>query len=469
MNRRAFLTTTGGVVIAAAPARAARRPPLLRGGHFSEGVLSGDPTPTAITLATRLVGVEGTGAVTLEIARDRGFDRVVTRSRLRTGPGLGHAVKARVNGLKPHTQYWYRFAGRTAHSPVGRFRTSLPPDSRQVVQFGIVYGLDYNAGYFNAAALLADEDVDFVLNLGNYIAADPVPADEGVRAPYEIASARSLASYRRRYRRNRADANLRRMHAAHSLVSTWDDGEVATGYAGADTAASLKSAAYRAWFEAMPHYPRQAGTPRVYGRPRFGRGVELFVCDTRQYRQTAPAAGSGVLLGATQSRSVRGRLKTSRATWKLVASPTPVAELLGPDGQPIGTEGWQGYADARSDLLATLGQNHVEDVVILSGGRRRFYAADLADAAGAAVAPEFGCATVSQRTEAEAGEATATATVAGALEDDGAHHGYAVCSVAPDLLTMRFEKLSTVRSASSATDDRSVFALPAGSGRLQAP
>ena len=54
-----------------------------------------------------------------------------------------------------------------------------------------------------------------------------------------------------------------------------------------------------------------------------------------------------------------------------------------------------------------------------------------------------------------------------ALEDDGAHHGYAVCSVAGDLLSVRFEKLSTVRSASSATDGRSVFQLPRGSDRLQ--
>ena len=253
MDRRTFLSTAGAGVLAVSPARAASAPPLLRGGRFSEGVLSGDPTPTGITLATRLAGVEGRGSVLVEIARDAGFNRVVSRGRLLTGPGLGHAVKARVAGLRPHTRYWYRFSGRTADSSVGQFRTASPAGSHQPVQFGIVYGIDFAAGYFNALTLLAKEDVDFVLNLGTYIDSDPQAGT--ARPPYDVPAARSLPGYRLRYRSARADPGLRALHADHALVSTWDDGEVASDYVGRDSAQSLKSAAYRAWFESMPHYP----------------------------------------------------------------------------------------------------------------------------------------------------------------------------------------------------------------------
>jgi alkaline phosphatase D len=71
--------------------------------------MSGDPSPRAITLWTCPSGVEGRGTVELEVARDRGFRRVVARDLVRTSAGSGHAVKARVGGLRPHEEYWYRF------------------------------------------------------------------------------------------------------------------------------------------------------------------------------------------------------------------------------------------------------------------------------------------------------------------------------------------------------------------------
>jgi alkaline phosphatase D len=57
------------------------RRPSLRGGRFVEGVMSGDPAPRAITLWTRVADAEGAGTVELELARDRGFRRVVARAR----------------------------------------------------------------------------------------------------------------------------------------------------------------------------------------------------------------------------------------------------------------------------------------------------------------------------------------------------------------------------------------------------
>src|SRR5918998_4339560 len=96
-TRRTFLAGASGAAasILVAPAMALGRTPRpFRGGRFPDGVLSGDPTPTGITLHTRLAGVEGSGGVTLEIARDRDFRRVVSRRVVRTDGSRNHTVKA---------------------------------------------------------------------------------------------------------------------------------------------------------------------------------------------------------------------------------------------------------------------------------------------------------------------------------------------------------------------------------------
>ena len=136
LSRRNFAAGAGALgaaTIFAPQALGARgRQPSLRGGRFRQGVLSGDPTPNGITLWTKVDGVGGRGSVELEVARDRGFRRVVARKLIPTSGSIDHAVKARVGGLKAHEQYYYRFSTRGENSPVGRFRTALPAARRRV-------------------------------------------------------------------------------------------------------------------------------------------------------------------------------------------------------------------------------------------------------------------------------------------------------------------------------------------------
>ena len=67
------------------------------------------------------------------MATDKSFRHVVARQKITTNKQLAHSVKARVGKLKPHEQYYYRFSGAGAETPVGRFRTALPADSKQPV------------------------------------------------------------------------------------------------------------------------------------------------------------------------------------------------------------------------------------------------------------------------------------------------------------------------------------------------
>src|SRR5688572_3134181 len=103
LSRRQFLTRSGaaGAAVLAPQAllpdlASARKAPLLRSGEFAEGVASGDPAPRAVTLWTRVAELERRGGVRLEVARDKGFRRVVAAKRIGTGPGQGGSVKARI-------------------------------------------------------------------------------------------------------------------------------------------------------------------------------------------------------------------------------------------------------------------------------------------------------------------------------------------------------------------------------------
>jgi alkaline phosphatase D len=162
-TRRQFVVRAGTVAASAilspsalaAGLGSARPAALARGGRFSEGVMSGEPTPSAITLWTRLADAEGKVSLDLEVATDKSFRHVVAHKRLPTSAAVNHNVKTRITGLKAHEQYYYRFATATKDGPVGRFRTALPADSLQPVRFAFWSCQDYTHGYYNAHEAMA--------------------------------------------------------------------------------------------------------------------------------------------------------------------------------------------------------------------------------------------------------------------------------------------------------------------------
>nr|WP_069112999.1 alkaline phosphatase D family protein [Jiangella alba] len=70
---------------------------------------------------------------------------------------------------RPGRDYWYRFRAGSELSPVGRTRTAPAADtSPDQVRFAYASCQNYADGYFTAYRL-ADEDVDLVVQLGDYI------------------------------------------------------------------------------------------------------------------------------------------------------------------------------------------------------------------------------------------------------------------------------------------------------------
>ncbi|MFN8175946.1 MAG: alkaline phosphatase D family protein [Solirubrobacteraceae bacterium] len=482
----------------------ARRAPSFRGGRFPDGIAAGDPTPNGITLWTRLDGVGGKGSVELEIARDSGFRRIVARTNIGTNADLGHVAKARIGRLRPHEQYYYRFSTRTADSPVGRFRTALPPDSKQPVKFAYFSCQEYTFGWFNAHALMAREDVDFVVNLGDFIYEIGFFPPIGVRSgnyTTGLDGPQNLEKYRERYRTVRKDPNLRRMASRHAMISLWDDHEVQNNYAGGDPtggdinppySVARRNAAYRAWIENMPTYFERGGRYRLYHKASFGRLVDLFVLDERQYRAGQPCDDSGkvcadwdrerAFLGTQQAAFARGGLARSRAAWKLIANGVMIMPVKVSDTEYSTFDTWIGYPREREALLRSIESNRVKDVVFLTGDYHAFIAGNVQTAAGKTVATEFvggsitsasdpevsailkkpGYGTPDHTTQPASELATQRAVNPWFRELDYLHHGYVVCHATAKELKVTLKKLETIRRQTTRLHSTRTFRVRRG-------
>ncbi|MBB1253049.1 alkaline phosphatase D family protein [Streptomyces alkaliterrae] len=430
LNRRRFLTVAGAAsaiafatnlpdtsrAVTPLPGAAIRKQP------FTLGVASGDPLPGSVVLWTRLApdpyqpdsGLPDRPVpVRWEIARDVGFRRRVGAGVATAHPEFHHSVHVEPDGLEPATTYYYRFLTGGWTSPVGRTRTAPGPDADPArLRFGVVSCQRYDQGHYTAYRHLAEEDLDAVLHVGDYLYEYPVKSTGGARGyPAGTLPAHfdretmTLTDYRLRYSLYRRDPDLRAAHAAHPWIVTWDDHETENNYAGdipekpeenLPPAEFLlrRAAAYRAYWENMPlRAPQRPEGPdlRLYRRLRYGRLAQLDVLDTRQYRDDQ-ANGDGwklpspesedparTMLGATQERWLLDGWRESRAVWNLVPQQVVFARrrnrVAGP--WPLSMDAWDGYPAARARVLRGAREAGVPNLVFLTGDVHVHYAFDV--------------------------------------------------------------------------------------------
>ena len=307
LDRRRFLA--GGAAVATAawaaptilsPTGAFAADPVLPGPPFTLGVASGDPTPTAVILWTRLAPdpLNGGGMpavdvpVGWEVATDDAFTQVVASGTTIATPAHGHTVHVDATGLAPDTWFHYRFTASGFTSPVGRTRTAPAAGSSPAsMRFAFASCQNWPAGYYTAHRALAAEDVDVVHFLGDYIYEN---GSQGPVRPHNSPEITTLTAYRNRYALYRGDPDLQASHAAFPWIITWDDHEVENNYAGlnpqdpadAATFAARRAVAYQAWWEHQPvRLPAPTG-PDLTIRRSFDWGdlARFAVVDGRQHR-----------------------------------------------------------------------------------------------------------------------------------------------------------------------------------------
>ena len=409
----------GSPFIASAARRDARRGLLASGATFDHGVAAGVPGGNGALLWTRLTGLERSAPVELQVAADEGFRRVLVRQRALASSARDFAVKRTVRSprLRPGERYWYRFLTRDGSSPVGRFRTAIPPDSSEPVRIGFFSCQKWSQGYFTAhRGLAGEDDLDLVVSLGDYVYEEPVDDPLVKERPDRTGANRdgdvqSLAEWRQKYRLYQSDPNLIAMQAAHPILAIWDDHEVEDDYAGEVPGdiqrprrvsfAERKRVGRLAFFESLPVARPRDDPFRIYGSLRVGQ-AELMLLDTRSYRDALACEpvnpcpqgeqGSRTILGAAQREWLKGRLAGTDAPWKVIANQVMMMSLDVPTGVPINADQWDGYASDRREVLEHVLARGVKDVTVITGDIHTFFAGTVTttgDSAGRPAATEF--------------------------------------------------------------------------------
>jgi alkaline phosphatase D len=485
--------------------------PLIRGGRFAQGVASGQQATSGITLWTKLDGVERTSRLQVEISRDEDFRSVLYRQDVVADAERAFAVHHRAEHpvLRPGEQYFYRFYTCDENSQVGRFRTARPADSRETVRIGFFSCQAFEAGFFTPHAGLANEDLDVVVCLGDYIYEKLYYNEPEIR-PDRTGRDRdgyieTLADYREKYALYHTDARLREVRRRFPMLAIWDDHEVEDNWAadkeggegreGRIPFGQRRSNGYRAFFEHHPRLRSAEEPDRTYGTVPLGANAELFLLDQRQYRDDqscgdqffVPCSESELpgrtLLGGAQKAWFKQALVSSRAAWKVVANQLMIMSLDGPPRNEINKDQWDGYAAERQELLDHVAATGVKDVTFITGDIHTFFAG-LVTATGRQGAPTD---PPPAATEFVGGSITSRGILPEGVSDPGGYllqggvlsnnphirfadfraRGYGVMEADPTELRVTFRTARTVFEDTSDVFDLARFRVPRGAAELE--
>lgn len=379
---------------------------------FTLGVASGDPVPDGVVLWTRLCpdpygdalfGMpDRTVPVQWQVATDEHFRRVVARGTEHARPDLGHSVHAEVDGLRAGAEYFYRFKAGPELSPVGRTKTAPAPGAGlDRFSFAFTSCQNFQHGFFTPHKHMAEEDLDAVVQLGDYIYENGSMEWLWPGLPRDIVAEHlettTLDEYRRQYAEYKRDADLQAAHAAFPWIVVLDDHEVRNNWSGEvfedldqwgrpQDPVARRRAAFKAYYENMPL--RRASLPQdleiqLYRRLTFGDLVDFHVLDTRQYRNAQNAARRNdparTILGDQQEAWLQAAVAGQTARWNVLAQQVFFSQrdfAAGP-GTNFSTDAWDNYVADRNGLRDHLAAVGTTNPVVITGDVHANYVCDV--------------------------------------------------------------------------------------------
>jgi alkaline phosphatase D len=512
LGRRSFLIgalATGAAVAApvnyAALARK-RRFPMAGQATFKQGIASGFPRPQGIELWTRLGEIKRTSKLEVVVATDRKFANVVEEKLVTAREERDFTARTFINGLKPDKHYFYRFVTKDSKSPVGRFKTTPPLNSRKPIRIAFYSCQHYEAGFYNAQRAIANErDLDLVLCLGDYIYeySDGNGVRRDTSGNNHDGDTQLLSEYWSKYRLYKSDPDLKAMHAAHPFLSTWDDHEVEDNYADGQPSsnqqnpnltqlkdyprrvpfAEREANGYRAFFNYMPRARFKGDRRRVYEEYRLGKLVDLMLTDERQYRDRQPcndaqlqgcadADAPRTMLGAKQLNWLLQNLRLSPSTWKLWGTELMVMATRIAPGVPAQVDAWDGYGFERKQILDYILDNNIQNVVAVTGDIHTFFAGTAYttgdEATGRAAFPEFvGGSATSTGLPESTGLSPDTLAGLAAINPhiafyDFVKRGYGVIEIGPTETTCELKAVDVKTPGASTPTTIAKFRVPLG-------
>jgi len=342
ITRRAFLQYGGAGAATALlhPWRvcsAAETAPSLKNSGLTLPCCAGDVGSDSAVVWLRTARAS---SVVVEYAKKSNFQGAARSAPLVTRSDNDFTAKILIGNLDPASQYFYR-AVVADQQPGPAARLVTAPSADTPASFRFAFGGDTRQDHqpFTIMDAIRDSKPEFFIHLGDTIYGD------------RHGAARTPGQYHAKYVINREDGPTQRLFAETSLFVVWDDHEVADNYRAAHPLAPIGR---RAFMDYWPVRQDPADPERIYRRRRWGKTAELFILDTRQYRDET----AGTILGAEQQRWFLAALSNSDARFKFVCTSVP---LSSPN-----KDKWGGYPADRDALVNTIREKQIGGVIFLA-------------------------------------------------------------------------------------------------------
>ncbi len=276
--------------------------------------------------------------------------REVRSGEMEIGPETDLTAKWVLSELRAGTLHRYRIerTDRQGKAATGQFES--PPSAHTPQAVTVAWGADV-AGQnicrhpqegFPIFAAIKKSAPNIFIGAGDMIYADghcrAINRYGDPQVPGPRRKAANLDGFREHWRYVRNDPGLRDLLSTTAYLPVWDDHEVVNNFGPLhDTRDRPPYAAnvhllplgLAAFFEYNPVVAPTNTPNRLYRKLRWGRHLELFLLDTRQYRDHNYSVDSKekpkTMLGHAQLAWLKDGLTMSDATWKVVVSTVPLS------------------------------------------------------------------------------------------------------------------------------------------------
>ena len=275
---------------------------------------------------------------------------------IKTSEAKDFTAVVAVTGLKPDTLYYYKLLMDGSMEPrVWSFRTFpvCGTESKFCVGFG--GGAGFTPQHERMWNTSATHNLPALLLLGDNVYIDN-PTRQAVQ---------QYCYYRRQSR-----PEFRNFVAATAIYAIWDDHDFTINDSGGGPEIRKPAWKIPVWHTFTnnwnnPYYGGGENQPGCWFDFSIG-DVDFFMLDGRYYRNN-PRGNNPSMLGDAQKKWLFKKLKSSTATFKVLASPVPWAFGT----KPGSLDTWEGYKKEREEIFSFLEANKIDGVILLSADRHR--------------------------------------------------------------------------------------------------
>ncbi len=321
------------------------------------------------------------GLVRLHHSRDPGVGNAKASDWVKAGFETDFTHQFQLEGLNPETRYYYAVEMKALsdneirRGAIGSFRTAPLPERWTRVKFTAVTCQDYacrdHVGGYKTYESMTKLAPDFLLSTGDSVYYD-------IDLP--LATSVELARF-----------HWHRMYSQPSLVNFF---RTASGYWLKDDHDTFEDddwptrqpqrVAPMTWADLAPVFLEQVPMgPKPYRSLRWGRGIEIWLVDTREFRSPNPDPDgpNKTIWGAEQKAWLKKTLLASDAQFRVLVSPDCI---VGPGGEPdrvhfkmpeggADSQGDGGFAYEGREFRRWVRENELTNLLVINGDRHWQY------------------------------------------------------------------------------------------------